>query len=68
MMGDQHVNPFDDERHRFLALLNPAGQYSLWPAFREPPAGWRIVHGPDDRAACLAFIEREWLVLMPITG
>ncbi|ALK10879.1 MbtH family protein [Blastochloris viridis] len=65
MMDDQHVNPFDDERHLFLALVNAAGQYSLWPAFREAPAGWRVVHGPDQRAACLAHIERVWLDLMP---
>ncbi len=67
-MDDQHVNPFDDERGAFLALVNAAGQYSLWPNFRAPPPGWRIVFGPDGRAACLAFIESEWRDLMPIAG
>ncbi len=64
-MDDQHLNPFDDERHCFYALVNAAGQYSLWPAFREVPAGWRTVHGPDDRAACLKIISRDWGDLRP---
>jgi MbtH protein len=65
MTDDQHVNPFDDAQGTFLALVNAAGQYSLWPDFRPPPAGWRVVHGPDTRAACLAHIERAWTTLSP---
>ncbi|MCB4769623.1 MbtH family protein [Ancylobacter sp. Lp-2] len=64
-MDDHHLNPFDDERHLFLALVNADGQYSLWPSFRDVPEGWRSVHGPDDRASCLQLIEREWQDISP---
>ena len=33
------TNPFDDPEGSFYALVNDEGQYSLWPAFAEVPAG-----------------------------
>ncbi|NGN43121.1 MbtH family protein [Mesorhizobium sp. CGMCC 1.15528] len=68
MTDDLNVNPFDDERHRFLALLNGAGQYSLWPAFAGVPAGWSVVFGPQDREACLAHIASVWTDLSPVAA
>lgn len=59
------TNPFDDENGTFYALVNDEGQYSLWPTFVEVPAGWAVAHGPDDRAACLAYIEEHWTDLRP---
>ncbi|MGR0186655.1 MbtH family protein [Azospirillum aestuarii] len=57
MTNDQYVNPFDDERHAFLALANGSGQFSLWPCFAAVPEGWTAVFGPAGRAACLDHIE-----------
>lgn len=59
------ANPFDNEDGTFLALINEEGQYSLWPAFADVPAGWEIVHGEDTRQACLAFIEENWTDMRP---
>lgn len=64
-MDQEHLNPFDDERHPFVMLRNAAGQYSLWPTFREVPLGWLVVFGPDARAACLAYVEEAWRTLTP---
>ena len=58
-------NPFEDDDHDYLVLRNDDGQYSLWPEFAALPQGWRIVLGPDSRAACLAHIDRTWLDLRP---
>lgn len=33
------TNPFEDADDTYLALVNDEGQYSLWPAFIEVPAG-----------------------------
>ncbi|ALJ38391.1 MbtH family protein (plasmid) [Azospirillum brasilense] len=65
MTNDQYVNPFDDERHDFLALANAAGQFSLWPCFAAVPEGWTAVFGPAGRAACLDHIEAAWTDLTP---
>jgi len=47
------INPFDDDNGSFFVLVNDEEQHSLWPAFADVPAGWRVVYGEADRAACL---------------
>jgi uncharacterized protein YbdZ (MbtH family) len=59
------VNPFDDDSGSFLVLVNDEEQHSLWPAFADVPAGWRVVYGEADRAACLDYIEQNWPDIRP---
>lgn len=59
------TNPFDDETGEFFALVNDEDQYSLWPTFAPAPAGWRVVHGPGTRTACLDHIESVWTDMRP---
>lgn len=58
-------NPFEKEDGVYLALVNDEGQYSLWPAFAEVPAGWTVAHGEDTRQACLDFIAQTWTDMRP---
>ena len=53
-------NPFDDEDGTFFVLINHEGQYSLWPTFRDVPAGWAVEHDAGTRAACLDYIREKW--------
>lgn len=50
-------NPFDDENGVFRVVVNAEGQYSLWPDFREIPAGWTAVGPTGGRQTCLDWIE-----------
>ena len=59
------INPFDDDDGSFLVLVNDEEQHSLWPAFADVPAGWRVVYGEADRAACLDYIEQNWTDIRP---
>lgn len=59
------INPFDDDNGSFFVLVNDEEQHSLWPAFADVPAGWRVVHGEADRAACLEYIEQHWPDIRP---
>ncbi|KJK47220.1 hypothetical protein UK23_21170 [Lentzea aerocolonigenes] len=59
------TNPFDNPDGVFLVLVNDEGQHSLWPEFAAVPDGWRVVFGPDSRAACLEHVERNWTDLRP---
>lgn len=63
------INPFDNDDGSFLVLVNDEGQHSLWPAFADVPAGWRVVYGrrpgEDSRAACLDYIEQNWPDIRP---
>jgi MbtH protein len=59
------ANPFENEDGLYLTLVNDEGQYSLWPAFAEVPAGWTVAHGEDTRQACLDYIEENWTDMRP---
>lgn len=61
------MNPFDDPDGRFLVLANDEEQHSLWPSSLAVPAGWRVVHGEDDRQASLDYVERHWTDLRPLS-
>ncbi len=59
------TNPFDDESGTFVVLINGEEQHSLWPAFADVPAGWRVVYGEASRAACLDYVEQSWTDIRP---
>lgn len=59
------TNIFDDPEGRFLALVNDEGQYSLWPAVLEIPAGWQQTHPKSDRDSVLRYIEQQWTDMRP---
>jgi MbtH protein len=64
--GRPHMtNPFEDESLTHRVLVNDEGQYSLWPDFREIPAGWRAVGPRGHRKECLDWIERNWTDMRP---
>jgi MbtH protein len=58
-------NPFEVPEAMYYVLVNDEGQHSLWPVFAEVPRGWRVVHGPDERAACLEQVTERWTDLRP---
>jgi uncharacterized protein YbdZ (MbtH family) len=59
------TNPFEDENADYLVLVNDEGQYSLWPGFREVPAGWKVVGPRGKRQECLDYIEKNWTDMRP---
>jgi MbtH protein len=59
------TNPFEDESGQYLVLVNDEGQYSLWPSFRESPAGWSVALSVRSRQECLDWIEANWTDLRP---
>lgn len=59
------TNPFEDENGEFLVLVNEEQQYSLWPSFRDVPAGWSAVSPKGSRKECLDYIEENWVDMRP---
>ncbi|MGW1031996.1 MbtH family protein [Streptomyces antibioticus] len=59
------TNPFEDADGTYVVLVNDEGQYSLWPAFIDVPAGWLTAHQSDTRDACLAYVETHWTDMRP---
>lgn len=58
-------NPFENPDGVYTVLVNDEDQHSLWPDFVEVPAGWRVVHGPGPRQACLDYVEANWTDMRP---
>ena len=59
------TNPFEDENAEYLVLINDEQQYSLWPAFRDIPAGWRATGPKGKRRECLDWIDKNWTDMRP---
>ena len=52
---------------RFVVVVNDEEQHSLWPAYRSIPAGWRDVGYAGSRQDCLAYIEKHWTDITPLS-
>lgn len=51
----------------YRAVVNHEEQYSIWPADKPLPAGWRLVGNPGSKAEVLAFIEQTWTDMRPLS-
>ncbi|HYH80969.1 MAG TPA: MbtH family protein [Longimicrobium sp.] len=49
----------------YKVVVNDEQQYSIWPADRENPAGWRDEGFQGPKSACLAHIEEVWTDMRP---
>lgn len=57
---------FDDDDDRvYSVVVNDEDQHSIWPADREPPAGWRAVGVSGPKAECLDHISAVWTDMRP---
>jgi uncharacterized protein YbdZ (MbtH family) len=59
------TNPFEDDEAEYLVLVNEEGQYSLWPAFIDVPAGWTPTGPRGKRQDCLAWVDANWTDIRP---
>ncbi len=55
----------DDTATVYRAVMNDEEQYSIWPADRELPRGWKDAGRTGTKAECLAFIEQVWTDMRP---
>lgn len=60
-----HDDPPDTTIYR--AVLNHEEQYSIWPAAKELPPGWRDAGNAGSKAEVLAFIEEVWVDMRPLS-
>ncbi len=48
-------------------VINDEEQYSIWPADRELPAGWRADGKTGTKDECLAHIAEVWTDMRPLS-
>ena len=51
----------------YNVVVNHEEQYSIWPADRENPLGWRDVGKSGPKAECLAYIGVVWTDMRPLS-
>ena len=55
----------DEREDIHIVVLNDEEQYSIWPAGRQIPLGWRAEGTEGSKAECLDYIERVWTDMRP---
>jgi MbtH protein len=51
----------------YAVVVNHEEQYSIWPADRELPLGWRTVGKSGEKSECLAYIKEVWTDMRPLS-
>jgi uncharacterized protein YbdZ (MbtH family) len=57
----------DEDTTVYQVVVNHEEQYSIWPAHREMPLGWKAVGKQGPKAECLAYIKEVWTDMRPLS-
>ena len=56
-----------DDTPTYTVVINDEEQYSIWPANREIPRGWKAAGKSGAKEECLAYIEEVWTDMRPLS-
>ena len=56
-----------DDTTVYKVVVNHEEQYSIWPAHRDNPLGWRDAGKSGLKAECLAYIGEVWKDMRPLS-
>ena len=56
-----------DDTTVYKVVLNHEEQYSIWPADKDNPLGWRDAGKSGPKVECLAFIKEVWTDMRPLS-
>lgn len=57
----------DEDNTTYKVVVNHEEQYSIWPAERPNPNGWREAGQQGTKAECLSYIEHVWTDMRPLS-
>ncbi|MFJ6568062.1 MbtH family protein [Streptomyces sp. NPDC091292] len=57
----------EEDNLTYIVVVNHEEQYSLWPADKEVPLGWRAEGKTGSKAECLAHINEVWTDMRPLS-
>jgi MbtH protein len=66
-LGDDNIVRAEstDEFDEYEVVINGEEQYSIWPADREVPAGWKALGVRGSKDDCLRRIDELWIDMRP---
>lgn len=56
-----------DDTTVYKVVINHEEQYSIWPADREDPPGWRTAGKTGTKEECLQYIKEVWTDMRPLS-
>ncbi|MDT9701396.1 MbtH family NRPS accessory protein [Streptomyces sp. P17] len=56
-----------EDTRTYTVVLNGEEQYSIWPAGRELPLGWREAGVRGSKSACLDHVAQVWTDMRPLS-
>jgi MbtH protein len=65
-LGDRAMS-WGDENTVFTVVKNHEEQYSIWPTYKPIPDGWVPVGMQGTKQDCLAYIDKEWTDMRPLS-
>lgn len=51
----------------YNVVMNHEEQYSIWPADKEMPLGWKAVGKSGPKQECLDYIKEAWTDMRPLS-
>jgi len=51
----------------YKVVINHEEQYSIWPAHRDNPLGWKDAGKSGSGSECLAYIKEVWTDMRPLS-
>lgn len=57
----------NDDKTVYKAVVNHEEQYSIWPASRSNPPGWRDAGKSGSKDEVLAYIKEVWTDMRPLS-
>ena len=56
-----------EDKTIYKVVINHEEQYSIWPAHRDNPLGWKDAGKRGSERECLAYIKEVWADLRPLS-
>jgi uncharacterized protein YbdZ (MbtH family) len=60
-------DPDKEDNTIYRVVVNHEEQYSVWPEYKDIPAGWRDINVIGPKADCLAHIKEVWTDMRPLS-
>jgi MbtH protein len=61
------MNESEQDQIVYKVVINHEEQYSIWPADRENPLGWRDAGKQGLKQECLDYIKKVWTDMRPLS-
>ena len=55
----------DNPNTTFSVVVNSEEQYSIWPEYKDIPAGWNEAGKQGNKEECLSWIKDNWTDMRP---